>query len=98
MMCRTYISTNLTQDLFSQLKGTSLSFRPGPDFYYPCMDFNSLLSNVQFSETLHRNNDSRSRSELKVMGLSLKYRDIPISPLHLDGVSLNFCNMFAIVN
>ena len=66
------------------------------------MDFNSFLSNFQFSKTLYKNNDLscglRARSELKGMELSLKYCDRPISPSHLDGFSLNFGNMFAIVN
>ena len=51
--------------------------------------------NVQNPYVNHAN--SRSRSQVKVMGLSLEFRVRSISPIPLKGFSLNFGHMFASV-
>ena len=41
--------------------------------------------------------DTRSRSQFKVTGLSLEYRVSSVSPIPVEGFSLNFGQMFTLV-
>ena len=63
--------------------------------------FIKLWSNVRLSESMFRTHvnhaNSRSRSLVKVMGLSLEFCVRSISPIPLEGFSLNFGHMFASV-
>ena len=61
--------------------------------------FIKLWSNVCLSESMCRPhvNHANSRSQVKVMGLSLEFCVHSISPIPLEGFSLNFDHMFASV-
>ena len=60
--------------------------------------FFKLWLNVHLSETMCKINNStmptRSRSQFKVMGLSLEFHVRSVSPLPLGGFTLNFGQMF----
>ena len=61
--------------------------------------FIKLWSNVRLSESMCRTHvnhaNSRSRSQVKVIYLSLEFRVRSISPVPLEGFSLNFGHIFA---
>ena len=59
--------------------------------------FIKLWSNVHLSESMCRThvNHANSRSQVKVIGLSLEFRVRSISPIPLEGFCLNFGHMFA---
>ena len=69
-----------------------ISYTPGRIFF-------KLWLYVCFSESMCRtyvvHANSRSRSQVKVMGLSLEFRVRSISPIPLEEFSLNFGHMFA---
>ena len=72
----------------------SYSFYPGKIFFI------KLWPNVYLRETMCRTHDSAtqdSRSQFKVMGVALEFRVRSISPLRLEGFSLNFGQMLIAV-
>ena len=98
----------ITQPYRHKVKVTVQGHRFEPWISCPlCISYTSgriffkFWSNVHLSETICNINnstmpiaDSRSRSQFKVMGLSLEFRVRSVSPLPLGGFSLNFGRMF----
>ena len=103
MMCRTHSSAMQTHRA-PQFKVTDLglefcvrSASPLPLGGFS-LNFGQMFTSVgQCAEPITQPVDLRSRSQLKVMSLSLEFGVGSISPLPLEGFSLNIGQMFASV-
>ena len=104
MMCRTYNSTMLTQGQGHNWRSQVWPFISHPLHIslYPLNDFHFTLVKClpkwdHVQNPLLNHADSRSRSQLKVMGLILLFCVHSISSFPLEGFSLNFGQIFSAV-
>ena len=100
MMCRTRSLTMQTHKVTVQGHGFEpWILCPLCISFTPRRIFSKLCSNFHLSGTMCRTHNSpadlRSRSQLKVTSLSLEFGVSSISPLPLEGFSLNVGQMFA---